>query len=355
MLFGESDTKRYIEKLDSYLLSLPALEMTEYISTLVNQLIEFFAAKGELSSFDLGEDYFGIARDGIRKVMEGPLNVKSIELAHFEAAKLYRLLGYGGFHNFNETPIVRFYLWPHFENIDYKKIDIIRFDVPIQIILKPQREGLDKILDEIKKLDVWQGKVDEWSSQAESAFMLWEDRVREGEARFKNITSGINYLGLAHAFEEMLNEKKDELRKARHAMFFCGLSSLIIPLAYLLVGNSSKLSDFMMGVFYFESISVLSFSVVFEALILYYFRIIYGQWSAVKHQILQLRLRHQMCAFANEYSRSSQDMDRSSLSKFENLVFSELSVDASVPPSLYDAADAIAKVISGFRKPEGKS
>lgn len=57
-----------------------------------------------------------------------------------------------------------------------------------------------------------------------------------------------------------------------------------------------------------------------------------------------------MCAFASDYARNSQEMDKSTLAKFENLVFSELSSDTSVPPSIYDAADAISKVIGSMRK-----
>ncbi|MBK4987586.1 hypothetical protein IAE39_000140 [Pseudomonas sp. S37] len=159
-----------------------------------------------------------------------------------------------------------------------------------------------------------------------------------------------NYLGLAKAFTTLLEAKNKELEKTFLALVSVGCLAAFIPFVYLIMGNSDKLTTLVSGVYKVDAIASLVFSIALEVLILYYFRIIYSQWALVKHQLLQLNLRHQMCAFASDYARNSQEMDKSTLAKFENLVFSELSSDTSVPPSIYDAADAISKVIGSMRK-----
>uniref|UniRef100_UPI001962E4D6 hypothetical protein n=2 Tax=Pseudomonas putida TaxID=303 RepID=UPI001962E4D6 len=129
--------------------------------------------------------------------------------------------------------------------------------------------------------------------------------------------------------------------------------ALIIPLLYVMLGTNNFITDVLSEniLISLPTLSTFIFSIVFEALLLYYFRIIYSQWLIAKQHVLQLSLRHEICAFVNEYAQSAKDMDKNTLAKFENLVFSELSADLNAPPSVYDAVDSIAKVISSMKKP----
>ena len=340
MLFSKEQSELYVSKIQEYLAGVSAGEDTDYISVVANQSIIFVESKQELQMIDRGGDYFNKARDAIKQSLEGVITIESLENAHFEAAKLLRILSFGGFHDFNESSIVDFYLRPQHSRIKYKKIDKVRFDVPTDFIFDPYRDAIDKTLNHVKEIGAWEDKL-----------VDWKERVEDSENRYKAVIGGNNYLGLANAFSLLLDQARKELGSVFLALVTVGMFALFVPGLYIIIGNSDKLTDFFSGSFGLTSISVFSFSLVFEALLLYYFRIIYAQWRLVKHQILQLSLRHQMCAFASEYASSSQDMDRSTLSKFENLVFSELSQDGNTPPSFYDAADAIAKVFSSIRKP----
>ena len=57
-----------------------------------------------------------------------------------------------------------------------------------------------------------------------------------------------------------------------------------------------------------------------------------------------------MTAFASNTADNPQEVDKSTLAKFEKLVFNELSSNTSVPPSIYSAADTISKVIGRMGK-----
>jgi len=71
----------------------------------------------------------------------------------------------------------------------------------------------------------------------------------------------------------------------------------------------------------------------------------------MKNQISQLELRHAMCAFVHDYAEKSKELDRNTLAKFENLIFAEIVQDSSPPPSIYEAADSIAKLLAAWKKP----
>lgn len=58
-----------------------------------------------------------------------------------------------------------------------------------------------------------------------------------------------------------------------------------------------------------------------------------------------------MCAFVHDYAAKSKDLERETLMKFENMIFSEVISDNAPPPSIYDAADSIAKLLGAWKKP----
>lgn len=338
MLFSVEQSASLIKNVEEYVRGVSVDEKTTYVKTLANELCAWMGSKIELRTFKSGK-IFDEARDKVSSALKGGVVLEGLEVAHFEVARLLRTLSYGGFHDFNESPIVRFYLCPKFDFVNQRFIDFIRFNIPSEFVFEPQKEAIDKILAQAQAVEGWDKKLEEWKV-----------RVEDSEKRYQSVIGGNNYLGLANAFAHLLQQKNVELQRVFVGVSLVGLSALLVPALYVLIGNSDKLVSFMSGKFDLSSVSVFTFSIVFEALLLYYFRIVYARWCSLKHQILQLSLRHQMCAFANEYAATSKEMDRSVLGKFENLVFSELSQDSNAPPNLYDAADAIAKVIGSIRK-----
>ncbi|WP_124420153.1 hypothetical protein [Pseudomonas sp. R2-60-08W] len=333
-----------MEKIKNLAASIENHASFDYISKLAEQLIWFVDQNIELSRAADGTIFFGDHRTKIESILElTPFKIGHLEDAHFCSAKFLRELSYGSSHNYNDSEIVLFYLFPEFRQIDYKKVDEIRFGIPVALILEPQIKEINSTHSMLKKVEAW-----------EESLKQWDVRVKQSEDRYQGVIDATNYLGLGNAFDKMLQEKRRERDGLRSNLTKVGLITLVIPVIFLLSGTS----NFIQSLFSDDvktsvsSISTFVFSIALEALLLYYFRIIYGQWLIAKKHVLQLSLRHEMCAFVNEYAKSAKDMDRTTLSKFENLVFSELSADLNAPPSVYDAVDSIAKVISSLKKPE---
>lgn len=352
MLFSTDEARQYVGKINRLLMSLTEQEKSEYVQTMCSQLITALETKQSLKTFDRGDNLMDRMKDQIAVALRDDLSISSLEEAHFQCARLLRILSFGGFQNFDDNSIVDFYLNPSFREIEQKKIDLMRFDVPSEYILEPYKTELNRTVEHVKKLQQWEEQIDGWRSAVEGSLQDWRKRVEDTERRYNNVVMGQNYLGLAQAFVNLIKKKDEELAKVWVALCCASAAALLVPALYLIIGNSEILLGFFSGGRNMSAMSVFIFSVVFETLLIYYFRIVYAEWRAIKHQILQLNLRHQMCAFANEYAHNSKDMDRGTLNKFENLVFSELTQDSNIPPSVYDAVDSIAKVLGGIR---GKS
>ncbi|KTC55245.1 hypothetical protein AO258_01250 [Pseudomonas syringae ICMP 19498] len=315
----------------------------DYLSKLADQMIWFLNKEGDVSRTADGSDFFGDHRRKIEHAFSYvPFSIENLEEGHFLSAKYLRELSYGGSSDYNSSDMVLFYLFPEFKEIDYKKVDQIRFGIPITAILHSQTDRLNRIHAIFQKVEEWEISLSQWGV-----------RVKESEDRYQGVIDATNYLGLGNAFDKMLKEKRTERDGLRKNLTWIALATLFVPILFLFLGTTSFIQNFLdeKVTITISSISIFTFSIALEALLLYYFRIVYGQWIIAKNHMLQLYLRHEMCAFVNEYANSAKDMDRTTLAKFENLVFSELSADLNTPPSVYDAVDSIAKVISSLKKP----
>ncbi|MBD8146595.1 hypothetical protein IFT37_00110 [Pseudomonas fluorescens] len=344
MLFDTDVRAGYKDKIENFLESVNGHASFDYIAALARQVIWFVDQSITLTRGVDGTDFFGRYRTGIAKSLEAsPFSVNHLEEAHFLSAKFLRELSYGSKHDFDKSELVLFYLFPSFIETSYKKVDIIRLGVPLEFILEPEVKKINQAVAMLEKINSWEGSLEDWGV-----------RVKKSEARYQGVIDATNFLGLGKAFEKLLQDKRCERDSLRKNLTIVGLVTLIIPFIYLIFDKSNFIQYLISDTLKFSisAISVFVFSIVFEALLLYYFRIIYGQWLVAKKHVLQLSLRHEMCAFVNEYAKSAKDMDRTTLTKFENLVFSELSSDLNAPPSVYDAVDSVAKVISSMRKPE---
>ena len=343
MIFDVEFRNSCLEKIKSLSSVLAGHANFDYISKMAEQLVWFFSQEVTLSRFADGTDFFGEHRQKIQAAFTSQsFSVDNLEEGHFLSAKFLRELGYGSASNYNNTEMVRFYLFPEFKEIDYEKVDKIRFGVPIAHILRPEVDKINRIYSIVQKVEQW-----------EMSLTNWGVRVKESEDRYQGVIDATNYLGLGNAFDKMLKEKRIERDGLRKSLIWVALATLFVPILSLFLGTTNFIQNLLgeQVTITMSSVSVFVFSIALEVLLLYYFRVIYGQWLIAKNHVLQLYLRHEMCAFVNEYANSAKDMDRTTLAKFENLVFSELSADLNAPPSVYDAVDSIAKVISSLKKP----
>lgn len=89
---------------------------------------------------------------------------------------------------------------------------------------------------------------------------------------------------------------------------------------------------------------------VAEIILIFYFRIILGQFNAVNAQLLQLKMRLSICQFIESYVDFKGDNGQHNLEKFESLIFSNLMPSAEQVPSTFDGLEHLGKAIASLKK-----
>jgi len=348
MLFPSNQALFYIGRLREVEV-LSEFADSEYAKEMIRQLIAFFESGQELTKYGHDSESYNRAARIVGEALStvDKIRLHSVEIAHFEAAKLLREYSFWGFHNFNETEMVQFYLCRKFDHIPQEKIDEIKFGVPERVLLAKLNQKRDEIHSLLIKIEEIEKRQNEWGSKAKESIEEWGKRLGDSEGRYRDILDGHNYLGLAHAFSGMINKKTEEANVLRLVMFFLAVLTLAIPIIQLFWGlKIYEFSDVKMPV-----VSTTLFSIAAEVVLIYYFRLCHLRWVSTKNQVAQLELRHSMCAFVQDYANKSKELNRDTLIKFENLIFAEVISDAAPPPSIYDAVDSIAKLLAAWKKP----
>lgn len=331
MLTTYEQAEQYKNILNNYL-DLREYDTSAYIETMAKQVISTLMDRREFHFSPRQSTYYDDRLLTIKNLLTSPISDTTIELIHFELAKTLRYVSaLGSDPNFNSSPIVQFYARPKLDEIPLSRSDEIIFGIAHVIYL-------EKIERPFKELDVTARKVDAWGSKLDQ----WEKRSTEAQSRYQEVVSGNNYLGLSHAFERIVKRKTKEATGLSYALKLVGFIALCLPMAQLITGITKETSP---------TLTNLTFSIAVEIILIYYFRLIHSRWTVLKNQISQLELRSSMCAFVHDYAAKSKDLERETLMKFENMIFSDVISDNSPPPSIYDAADSIAKLLGAWKKP----
>lgn len=340
MLFKQDEFKGFLDGINEYILipnkSGLASGHTPYEKELIRQVRALVNESVTLQVPSGVGDFFDEHRNRILVYLNAKVTLESLRQVHFRYAEMLRRVTLFGSDDFNDHEAVKFYLVPKFEEVQRGMIDSITFGLPAEFASRHLKLPLEKLEKQFNAMDAWDTRLVEW-----------EGRVIDSEKRYREVLNSNNYLGLAHAFTEMTLKKEKEVAGLRAVMVGLGLAAFLIPVLQLFLGNLSVL----LGRFNLTLLSTAVFSIAAEVILIYFFRIVHQRWASVKSQIAQLELRHAMCAFVQDYAEKSKDLDRSTLAKFENMIFAEVTQDMSAPPSIYDAADSIAKLLGAWKKP----
>lgn len=336
MLASLEDVEKYLKALDVYL-NHDKEHVSPYIAEMARHIRDALMDPSELSIPGSWPAYFPERIETLHRLMMMPVNEETIGNIHFELARTFRHVNVlDGSPSFSAYPAVLFYAHPTFPEIPLRRTDMILFGVPCDIYSEKIGVPSGELREIAKKVETWNSNIGDW-----------EKRVTEAEGRYRDVISDNNYLGLSHAFKKMIVSKLEEAKGLLSSLRILGLLAVLVPALQVLFGVMPALVEKL-------SIPLLStaiFSVAVEVILIYYFRLIHSRWVALKSQISQLELRHAMCAFVHDYAEKSKDLNRDTLAKFENMIFSEVSQDNSPAPSLYDAADSIAKLLTAWKKP----
>jgi len=336
MLATPEQSEQYRSLLKEYI-ELHKSDVSDYIQTMANQVGSTLLGRRDYTFPIQHSTYHDDQLLSIKNLLTSPINETTIELIHFEIAKTLRYISAAGSTpDFSTSPIIQFYIYPQFKEILLSRIDEIRFGVTYTIYREKTEYNTRSIDKTTRKIKEWSLSIGEW-----------EKRATEAEGRYREVVSGNNYLGLSHAFDKIVESKNKELSGLLSALKMAGALALCLPLFQLLLG---------IVLFFFSKETTLPFltltlSVAVEIILIYYFRLIHTRWTVLKNQVSQLELRSSMCAFVHDYAAKSKDLERETLMKFENMIFSDVISDNSPPPSIYDAADSIAKLLGAWKKP----
>jgi hypothetical protein len=186
---------------------------------------------------------------------------------------------------------------------------------------------------------------DQWDkelTQRQTVLAAMEDGL-------KNITSGYNFVGLVHGFQQLARAKISEKTVAFVSLLGLGLLMLlpvVLQIGFVVVNVDSVESHKAVLIYTLPAIIAL------EVILLYFFRVVLMQFRSVKAQLLQLDLRIALCQFIEsyaEYSAKVKGQDKNALAKFESLIFSGLVSEESGIPSTFDGAEQLANLIKSIR------
>ncbi|WP_375084194.1 hypothetical protein ACE2AL_07180 [Providencia sp. SKLX074055] len=154
----------------------------------------------------------------------------------------------------------------------------------------------------------------------------------------KGIDSAI-FVSLDQGYQTLYNDKLNEKKNALIWVYVLG-GSVFVPILI-------KLLSMFFTVY---SIYGYALSAAVTFIILYYFRLAIINYNSIKTELTQISLRRNLCAFINGYvDFSKRHEEHMSLSKFENLIFSNIISDEKKVPSSLDSLEQLAKLISTIR------
>lgn len=184
----------------------------------------------------------------------------------------------------------------------------------------------------------------------------WDSDLNEREnllqgltANIKKITSEYNFVGLVHGFQELKNNKERERTVSFLSLIAIGFAMLALPSVQVnfVIERLAEIENHKATLAY-----SLPTIIAVEIILLYFFRVVLGQFRSVKAQLLQVDLRISLCQFIEsyaEYVSKLREKDSSALGKFEALIFSGLVTEESGIPSTLDGAEQIANLIRSLR------
>lgn len=256
----------------------------------------------------------------------------------------------------NEADIARLFSSSN-NDLSRKDQDYIEY-IKNSILLYWARVGNE---DYVSRAENINKKIEEKINSISSIYENWEKELHRLEDISKNRRSNLNFVGLSAGYQDLLNNKRQEMiiYSASMAIFFALIFStpLFIPslmqaMGYVVYDNTNPTSGL---VFWSNLTSRLAVCAPFFLIFLYAFRISLRNFQSVRAQIVQLQIRQAVCQFIEAYSdfvrrqpvKDTEKIDH--LKKFESLIFSGLTPDPDSVPSTFDGFDQLVEAAKAIR------
>lgn len=170
-----------------------------------------------------------------------------------------------------------------------------------------------------------------------------ETEVKKLEKSLENHKHAFNFVMLNAGFESLVIQKKKQLLWSKIVMIVLGIilpSTVMLEIFYFSQENIDALSP----AYYTRLIPMITLTFI----LVYYFRVSLINFNSIKAQILQIEFRQTLCSFIQsyaEYSSVLKSKNENSLSKFEDVIFSNIMISEDRIPSTFDGLDQLTKLI----------
>lgn len=208
--------------------------------------------------------------------------------------------------------------------------------------------------NDIKNLSDLNTNLKQAKSLAESwdqSFNNKKEEVENLERKLSETKLTYDFLGLNKGFQQLYDQKKEELKSRKDGYSAFGAMLFFTPLCSIAL---FVFLYFSLGEQGFKFIIYLAFPITTFMVILFYFvRVGLQHVRSVQSQMMQLELRMALCQFIHNYAEDSEKLhakNKAGFEKFENIIFSPLVSSDDKIPTTFDGMEQLAKLVSEFRK-----
>jgi hypothetical protein len=163
-----------------------------------------------------------------------------------------------------------------------------------------------------------------------------------------NYETGFNFVGLYEGFDNLGKQKEGEKKNLHKWLIFFGIL-ILTPFSIELYTLYTHLEsiDKIKNILLLSMVPTISIT----AIIIYFFRVILHNYKSVQSQLLQIDVRKTLCRFIQKYSESLAEvkMEKESLAKFENIIFSHIHSDEDKLPSTYDGIEQLGNLVKSIK------
>lgn len=233
-----------------------------------------------------------------------------------------------------------------FEHSSREQIEFAVKSMPLEIIKKIVNS---EEIKNLKEFNFFAQKSSELKSQWEQEVAEKEERVEQLKSALEQYKNGFNFVGLYQGFDELAEQKEEQLKGVKKGLILMALMSVLPILIQLFViyNNLDEINQ-VREALYFSMLP--AFSIVIVSI--YYFKVILSNYRSLQSQLLQIDLRKTLCRFIQSYSDYSNEIKKSdsdALGKFENIIFSGLVAEDKNIPSTFDGLEQFSKFIKSFK------
>ena len=182
-------------------------------------------------------------------------------------------------------------------------------------------------------------ELDKQEKQIEGKLQVHQKKADDLADFIKKQQSNLNFVGLGKAFKQITKEKNTVKNNLEHYLTGFFIALILIPFC---VGISIWCCG---DPNYYICIP----ATTIELLLLYAFRLFYQQYMFVKSELLQVNLRHNLCAFIESYMEFKKDNKDNTVDLFEQLIFSNIISDEKKVPATVDGLESIANIIQAIK------